>query len=538
MFYLTNEQLPFYLPLGFIGLYRWFWFLIRILGYCLYKPTKPRNHPRYVPSRDVTIVVPTIDSGDEIKLAVRSWLKSDPFEIIFVTTGVAENELNQLAREVDPSGEKIRVITIEKPNKRNQMVAGINQVKTEIVVFADDDVIWPPAMLQWMLAPFENRMMGGVGTSQTVMPVGKHYTVWEILSAYRITMRNIEITATSYIDGGVCCLSGRTAAYRTRILLDPQFQHSFTNEFWLGRFHQHSGDDKFLTRWMHSHNWRTAIQACPEAELKSTFKDNWRFLKQLLRWTRNTWRSDIRSLFVERYVWKRHPFVAFSMLDKMFNPFTLLAGPVTVGYLCTRSDIIPIWVVLTSYGIWLFVTRLLKYMPHFVRRPQDIVILPIWIVFGIYFALMKLYCLFTLHVTDWGTRVGADHAVGVKKPAETKETPNLRNLQQQQIPLADLSSETINQNAMRRPDLSYSNVNTGAAALTLSRSRQQTFIPTDPAVPLTSTPNYQLQMEKPFANSHHSIDMSVLTDYTSPDTGRTSSGSSLVGSISNAVVEK
>lgn len=61
-----------------------------------------------------------------------------------------------------------------------------------------------------------------LGTSQAVMPIGDRFTVWEVLAAYRIAMRNIEITATTYIDGGVCCLSGRTAAYRTEILRDPQ----------------------------------------------------------------------------------------------------------------------------------------------------------------------------------------------------------------------------------------------------------------------------------------------------------------------------
>ncbi|KAI8811507.1 nucleotide-diphospho-sugar transferase, partial [Cladochytrium replicatum] len=407
MFYLTREQLPFFLPLGFIGVYRWFWFLIRLLAFALYKPLQPRRHPRFKPQRDVTIVVPTIDSGDEIKLALRSWLANDPFEVIFVTIPKAKPAIDALVRDVDPNGNRIRVVTVPRGNKRNQMVKGINHCRTDILVFCDDDVIWPPTMLKWILAPFEDKQMGGVGTSQTVMPLGKTWTIWEILSAFRISMRNIEITATTYIDGGVCCLSGRTAAYRTSILRTQDFQQAFTHEYWRGKYHQHSGDDKFLTRWMHSNDWRTYIQSCPEAELKSTFKDNWRFLLQLLRWTRNTWRSDIRSLFLERKVWTRHPFVAFSMLDKMINPLTLLLGPVMLIYLCTKPQIIPLWVVLTSYFAWLILTRLLKYMPHFVKRPQDILALPVWIVFNIYFAIMKIYCLFTLHVTGWGTRVGA-----------------------------------------------------------------------------------------------------------------------------------
>jgi hypothetical protein len=70
-------------------------------------------------------------------------------------------------------------------------------------------------------------------------------------------------------------------------------------------------------RWMVSHGWNTYIQVCPEAELLSTMKPDWRFLKQVLRWTRNTWRSDIRSIFKERYIWTRHPYVAYCMIDKV-----------------------------------------------------------------------------------------------------------------------------------------------------------------------------------------------------------------------------
>ncbi|KAJ3213630.1 hypothetical protein HDU67_002631 [Dinochytrium kinnereticum] len=409
MFYLTKEYLPIFIPLGFIGIYRWFWYVVKLLAFCLYKPIKPRRRPRFISSRDVTILVPTIDSGEEIKAAVRTWLANKPFEVIFVTTEKARIELEELAKEVDPGGEIVKVITIAKPNKRNQMTAGINHVKTEITVFCDDDVIWPETMLKYMLAPFEDKQMGGVGTSQVAIPVGKRMSIWEILAAFRLSMRNIEITSSTYIDGGVCCLSGRTAAYRTCILRDPHFQWEFTHEFWVGKYHQHSGDDKFLTRWMHSHRWKTYIQCCPEAELQSTFKNNWRFLKQLLRWTRNTWRSDIKSLFYERHIWRRHPFVAFSMLDKFFNPLTLLAGPITVAYFSTINDgRLPYWIIIVSYLSWLFITRLIKYAPHFVKRPQDVFSIPVWLIFNIVFAIMKVYCLFTLRVTDWGTRVGAD----------------------------------------------------------------------------------------------------------------------------------
>ncbi|KAI8337247.1 hypothetical protein BC941DRAFT_427166 [Chlamydoabsidia padenii] len=267
-------------------------------------------------------------------------------------------------------------------------------------------------MLEYILACFEDLQMGGVGTSQTVHAVDPngHQTLWEILAGYRLTSRNIEIAASTHIDGGICCLSGRTAAYRTLILKDPAFQHCFTNDFWLGKYPLNSGDDKFLTRWMHSHGWNTYAQVCKEAELFSTFKNNWRFLKQVLRWTRNTWRSDFRSLFTERYIWHRHPYVAFSMVDKLFNPLTLLAGPflVTKFALSQENHLtnapLPGWNIAVSYLVWLLATRFLKLFPHFCKRPQDIWVLPCWLVFNYYFAIMKLYALFTLHEVAWGTR--------------------------------------------------------------------------------------------------------------------------------------
>lgn len=191
-------------------------------------------------------------------------------------------------------------------------------------MFADDDAIWPVTMLPLILAPFEDQKMGGVGTSQVVKPVGEHLTVWEVLAAFRLSIRNIEISASTHIDGGIPCLSGRTAAYRSIILKDPCFLEGFTNDLWRGKpeLRLNSGDDKFLTRWLVSHGWNSYAQCCEGAQLQSTMKPDWRFLKQVLRWTRNTWRSDLRSIFVERHVWVRHPFTgsSFGYLASMFNP--------------------------------------------------------------------------------------------------------------------------------------------------------------------------------------------------------------------------
>ncbi|KAE9400315.1 hypothetical protein BT96DRAFT_965400 [Gymnopus androsaceus JB14] len=405
MLYLTSDNFPVFIPFGVIGFYRYLWYCIRLAASFTYRPVPLPENPTYIASEDVTIIVPTIDAGEEFKDAARSWLVGKPKEILIITEEKMLGPLQDLANAVDP--ERIRVLTVPFANKRLQMSHGIRNTTTDIIVFADDDAIWPPTLLPYVLACFEDQKVGGVGTSQRM-------TVWEVLAAFRLSIRNIEIACSTHIDGGLPCLSGRTAAYRTIILKDPDFLHGFTHDFWLGKYQLNSGDDKFLTRWLVSHGWSTYVQCCKEAELLSTMKPNWRFLKQVLRWTRNTWRSDIRSLFTERYIWTAHPYVAYTMVDKLFNPFTLLAGPCLVGYVVYKSTIptehggyhLPWWNVLCSYLAWLLATRTAKLLPHLWYRPQDIIHVPAFIIFGYYFAIMKLYALFTLHETGWGTRTG------------------------------------------------------------------------------------------------------------------------------------
>ncbi|KAI9276891.1 nucleotide-diphospho-sugar transferase [Phascolomyces articulosus] len=449
MLYLTDDTglLPFFLPLGIIGFYRYLWYAVKLCAWLIYQPVKPKARPTYRSDQDVTIVVPTIDAGEEFKIAAKSWLACNPKQIIIITEDKMRDPLQALADAIDP--QKISVLTIPKANKRNQMVAGVNATQTEILVFADDDAIWKPTMLEQILACFEDLKMGGVGTSQTVHAVDPngHQTVWEVIAGFRLTIRNVEVAASTHIDGGVCCLSGRTAAYRTLILKDPAFQYGFTHDLWLDKYPLNSGDDKFLTRWMVSHGWNTYIQVCPEAELYSTFKNNWRFLRQVLRWTRNTWRSDIRSLFTERYIWRRHPYVAFTMVDKIFNPITLLSGPVLV-FLYLMEQVteksptktpLPAWNIIVSYVCWLLFTRGLKLLPHFFKRPFDVIYLPAWLLFNYYFAIMKIYALFTLHITSWGSRnFNEDHG----------ELPPPTQLQQ---PMSPLSSSEQQQQFQEKP---------------------------------------------------------------------------------------
>eukprot|EP00521_Asterionellopsis_glacialis_P010059 CAMPEP_0195289596 /NCGR_PEP_ID=MMETSP0707-20130614/5807_1 /TAXON_ID=33640 /ORGANISM="Asterionellopsis glacialis, Strain CCMP134" /LENGTH=634 /DNA_ID=CAMNT_0040349619 /DNA_START=534 /DNA_END=2435 /DNA_ORIENTATION=- len=401
---------PVLIPFGLVGLCRWGIYVFRLVFWAFYRPVYPKkfkdgSSANIYKASDVTIVVPTIDNGEEFIQAAKIWMKNKPFEIIIVTSDEMKDDLKKMTDRIDAS--LFRVLSVKVPNKRAQMVEGAKNVTTSMIAFSDDDAIWTENFLEWMLAPFDDDRMGGTGSRQEMMPVNRHPTFWEVIADFRLTMRMIEASSSTFLDGGIACLSGRTAVYRTEIVQDPNFQEAFINEKWLGKYRLHSGDDKFLTRWIVKHGWKMRFQNHKECNLWTTFKDNRLFVKQVLRWTRNTWRSDFRSIFVDRVVWYRYPYVALNMIDKFMNPlpifftffvicFNLFAGNSSVMY-----TLVPI-------VSWIFLSRIFRMIPHLAIKPHHIVYIPALVGFQYLFPFLKLYALCTLHITDWGSRQSAD----------------------------------------------------------------------------------------------------------------------------------
>ena len=67
MLYLTADKFPVFVPFGVIGFYRYLWYCIRLLARIAYRPIPLPEHPTYVANEDVTIIVPTIDAGEEFR---------------------------------------------------------------------------------------------------------------------------------------------------------------------------------------------------------------------------------------------------------------------------------------------------------------------------------------------------------------------------------------------------------------------------------------------------------------------------------------
>jgi len=399
-----------------IFLYRYVRLVVNLWAFWTFKPIPIPENPTLFPS-DVTVILPSLDGeGDELERTIASILETEPKELILVT--IDENLYNAertVSKMPAAKHGRIRCMSVKQANKRRQMARAIPEVTTEIIVFADDDVTWPIQTLQWMLAPFEDMRYGGVVTCQRLRRAENptfSQRIYGFLGALYLERRNFDCAATTHMDGGMPCISGRTCAYRTSILQDVNFTNGFTNEKWcFGKYQLNADDDNFLTRWMVSHGHETYMQYHPNCEVLTTLEDNPKFLKQCLRWARSNWRSNITSMFAERHVWTRQPWSAYAVHMTTLSPAAFIGDILLWALLWAGTRDWPAdqaQTAMIAFAVWMTFSKFIKLVSHFIRYPVDILLWPVSILFGWFHGFIKYYAFVTLNETTWGSRANAD----------------------------------------------------------------------------------------------------------------------------------
>ncbi|KAL9610129.1 MAG: hypothetical protein Q9167_005149 [Letrouitia subvulpina] len=381
--------------------------LVHAVASWTYKPIEPKLNPTFT-SKDVTVVLPTIGvDNDDLHRCLQSIDANNPASFVIVTP---EHNVSRIGKICEFLGLKnIRVLGAPQANKRLQMIQGIEAVQTPIVVFADDDVFWPTTFLTYLLAPFEDPRVGAVGPFQS-LERPKNPNAWDFLSAGYLERWNFGIAATSHIDGGIQCLSGRTQAVRIEILQQEAFLDAFANETWFfGKISlTKADDDNCLTRWLVNHGWKIKIQCAPESRLTTTLERSSAFLGQCIRWYRTTWRSNITSMLVDRTIWRAQPWSSYALHLSTFNPPAAILEsvlayllyhsydePKTAAFLPARATSMA-WLVM-----WVLLSKTVKLWPHFCRYPADLKFLPVMFAFGYFHGLIKVWTLLTIHKTTW-----------------------------------------------------------------------------------------------------------------------------------------
>lgn len=379
--------LPAYLPLGAVGAWRWsVWVVKRVLA-ALYRP---RTTP-YAAS--VSVVVPVYNESPRVfARALKSWRRNGVAEVVAVID-YTDAQCLAVWREFAATFGGARLIVTRVPGKRPALANGIREARGEIVALVDSDTLWAKRMLETALCPLADSRIGGVTVRQVVL---RPQTLAQRLYAMQQTLRyQEEYPFLTAVDGStVHCLSGRTALYRRAALLPvlPELVHE---TFWGEPVI--SGDDKRLTYLVEARGWRVAYQRNSVVYTPGEPRMG-KFLQQRLRWARNSWRADLRALS-QPWAWRR-PYFALYLIDRAVQPLTLLMGPIYAA----ASLVLGWWQPTLFLVSWWHVSRAVRLWPHLKRTPRDVSLVPAYVVFNFYFALLKLYALFTLNQQGWITR--------------------------------------------------------------------------------------------------------------------------------------
>lgn len=372
-----------YIPLGVLGLLRWTSWVIRQIPASMYRPVV-NDH-----SEPMTIVVPVYQEDPvAFRRALVSWLTNGVHAIICVI-----DRTDVTSQRIAGEYPGVQVVVTDVPGKRDALRRGWEAATTPLVALVDSDTVWAGDCARHISMPFADPAVGGVAARQNVTDP---QTVWQRLNDIYLDYRYAhELASQSTAGRAVSCLSGRTAVYRRHLLLECS--QRFMNETFWG-VPCLSGDDKRLTTLVLEAGYATVLQRT--ARVWSQFPPDARtFLKQRLRWSRNTWRSDLRALS-RSWVW-RHPFLAFWMIDKAVASFTLLVAP---GYLILAIANRHFVMVGILLGWWM-VSRSAKLLSHLERYPNHLfTMMPIYIAMSFVMALVKIFALLTVRTQRWLTR--------------------------------------------------------------------------------------------------------------------------------------
>lgn len=273
--------------------------LLQLYGFVALRARQRRNVLRRdCTSTSATVVSVTLGSEQRYKETLQSWLANQPRQILIITVESSRPRVEVLVRSI--GDERLQVFSIPAPDYRRQLIVGIEKVCTDVVVFADDRTYWGSDTLSGLLTALSDSRVGGVNTMQRVVSAGSRpqaLSIWESFGALNLARRNILHSFLSHFnDGQVLNLSGRTVAYRTRILQDQRFVTAFLNDRWRGKYIMRTGDDNFLTTWILHNGWKTSFVTSSSSIIACSVAPDVVYIRQVLRWSRDTARWYLRDL--------------------------------------------------------------------------------------------------------------------------------------------------------------------------------------------------------------------------------------------------
>ncbi|NUM81070.1 glycosyltransferase [bacterium] len=365
------------------------YFVAKIGGYLLY-------HPYRVITNDLktAVVIPVYNEDTSFfRRCLESVLNQScqPDEIFVVDDASLSDQCYQIAHEFSLLNSRMTVHRFEK-NMGKRMIHKwvIEHSQADILANIDSDVIMEPHALEEALKPFTDPTIQGVATHTTAT---NYHVNW--LTRYLGTVlisQDFDRAALSAFDSAYA--TGRLCLFRTMVY--KEYMNDYLYERFLGIL-MRSGDDSCMTRLAMRRGrvvyQETAHVQTPVAESLNVF------LKQFLRWERNTLQTNFRFIMELKIV---RPFWLFNLLD-LFS--RLLFGPLFIVGIIVNPGI-----ALKSFAAFYFVFLMLSIRGRVTVLNESIswfwlLVAPILKIFQSMIATpIRVYALLTIRSDVWGTR--------------------------------------------------------------------------------------------------------------------------------------
>ncbi|PVH99955.1 glycosyltransferase family 2 protein [Periconia macrospinosa] len=434
--------------------FRYYKTVISVYYWFQYKPAVAVSIPTYTPD-DCTVILPTAGPNDRETFvdSICAILMNKPKHVIIATATEKVQELVKtvLAEMISKNGQlkyqlehnlgkfevpvsAIQVINCNAANKRIQFLTASRLVKTKLIASVDDSAVWGPRLLLGTLPAFDDSNVGLVGTKKWVKrlewkddPTKSCLANWlgaywqgfsNTLFALYLIRHNFEIQSSNAADGGVFCVSGRTAFLRSQIVRDPEFEHDFLNEYAFDFCGFKRGanlaadDDLFIVRWVTKRDWTIKMQLADDATVTITMKATLQvFVQKCLRWSRTIVRQNPKALFGDRVIWYKWPITVWTTyLPWMWNASLLWDPALVITLLRTamyKQSMNKVSVILALVG-FIYATKLIKTVPWFWANPDYFFLyffpIPLTPLFSHFHSLLKIWTYITAIDTSWSGR--------------------------------------------------------------------------------------------------------------------------------------
>lgn len=337
------------ISLGVVGLWRWAWFIIRILRSQVYLHwvfPRWRRWAKKVPVEHLPhacLLVPTYKEQPWITervfraIAHEAQSLAQPITLLVNSSSDDENAaIEAVLRSVDPDLASIRLVLMtQKDGKRQAMADGLRELaklnlpSDTVIALMDGDSELTPGTLRQCL-PFFRMFpkMGALTTDELPIVQGSYlFSEWFHL---RFAQRHSQMCADS-LGSKVMCLTGRFSLFRAEAALHPTFAQQLeadTLDDWLwGQFKFLSGDDKSTWFWLLQRGYDMIyipdVIVYSIETISGSFVD--RAYQNMRRWYGNMLRNSTRALALgpHRIGWSTW----YSLLDQRISMWTSLITP-------------------------------------------------------------------------------------------------------------------------------------------------------------------------------------------------------------------